>query len=290
MTSNVALCTVSSKNYLSGTLVMINSFLKNNKWFEGEIVVIHNDLEENDRNLFRIFKSVVFRSVSNDLTVRIDKLVDETPSFESRKRRFFSLELFFLEHYEKVLFLDSDILVVDTLEDCFTWSDEIACAPDLTFYLNLLRDKNSFGLTSQENSKDIAIKSFNAGFMLANKPARSEKRLQEILEFLKPVNWSRLTTSHTDQYLLNRVFEDNVRVINPEYCLISGSSDRVNLAERRVRSIHYVGHTKPWLTNQFLSFLPSNPLVINWNKIWHEEYLSLLEKLNVSLMVKSMKK
>lgn len=269
---------------------MINSFLKHNKWFEGEIVVIHDDLEENDKDLFRIFRNIVFRQVSNDLIVRIDKLVDEIPTLESRKRRFFSLELFFLEHYNKVLFLDSDILIIDTLEDCFNQSDEIVCTPDLAFYMNFFRKKDSFGFISKEKTNDVVINSFNAGLMLTNKPARSEKHLEEILDFLKSENWAALSTPHTDQYLLNMIFEDTVRVVEPEYCLISRASDRIDLTGRRVRSIHFVGHAKPWLTHQLLSEMPTNNIVLKWNKMWYDEYFSLLELLNVSLMVRSMKK
>ena len=143
--SRLCLATVTTERYMPGTLVTLHSFLRHNPWFDGDLVVIHNQL---DRDLLKIlevcFDQVRFLQVSEALRSRVQNLVACHPDLSARQARFYSLESFRLQGYEQVLFCDSDVLFRQSIEDLFALSQPLICCGDGPHYQGYGRHSSSF--------------------------------------------------------------------------------------------------------------------------------------------------
>ena len=105
-----AMVTVTDEKYFIGTKLLIYSFLKHHPNYQGEIVVIHDHLPQHYRDELSSFYAIQFEHVSERLQTKLEALVSALPHFKNELQRFWSVELFRLTSYQKILFLDSDIL------------------------------------------------------------------------------------------------------------------------------------------------------------------------------------
>ena len=63
----IHLATVTDKSFFQGTLVMIHSFLMRNKWFQGKILIIEDDLDDHMKAMLSLYPGIDFHTVSLDL-------------------------------------------------------------------------------------------------------------------------------------------------------------------------------------------------------------------------------
>jgi len=123
------LATVTSENYFQWTMTMLYSFVATNPWFKGDIVVICKGLPPRMAADLMLFENVKLVEPSDALLDRLIELGHELPQFASLNARFFSLETFGLSGYKKLLFLDSDMVVVKSIEELFALPELLyACA------------------------------------------------------------------------------------------------------------------------------------------------------------------
>jgi alpha-N-acetylglucosamine transferase len=127
--SRLCLATVTTDSFVPGTLVTLHSFLKHNRWFKGDIAIIHDQLSEEYReSLSRIYDKVRFLKADPQLLARVTEITEVFPEFASKQARFYSLETFRLREYDKVLFCDSDLLFRRPIQDLFDMPQPlIAC-------------------------------------------------------------------------------------------------------------------------------------------------------------------
>ena len=63
----IAFCTISDNSYYEPCSVMIYSFLKNNNWYDGDIIVFYDDLtEENKSKIMRVSDKIKFSQINTD--------------------------------------------------------------------------------------------------------------------------------------------------------------------------------------------------------------------------------
>src|SRR5688572_13048564 len=92
---NICVATVTTDSFILGTLVTLDSFLKNNSWFNGEIVIICSNLSEQNREYLKlVYKKIVFLKVGGKLLERVDEIIKVFPEFTGKQARFYSLEIF----------------------------------------------------------------------------------------------------------------------------------------------------------------------------------------------------
>jgi lipopolysaccharide biosynthesis glycosyltransferase len=275
-----AIVTVTSDAFLPGTLVTIDSFLRANPWFAGDIVILHEDLSPHAQDMLAAaFPGATLRLVSDALRARLDALIDARPEMGGRRARLLSLDAFALEGYAQLLFCDSDLLFTRDISALFDRPEALVAAPDLAAVQGLRRDPVTFEVTREEGLAN----SFNAGLMRIGRALLNAETARHLLDQITPAAWDGVTTSHTDQLLLNRAFAGQVALTGTGYNLLLRhrracfAHDPVRIADARV--LHFNGPAKPWRLDLMLDAIRADPALIPAQRLWHAACLDLYERL-----------
>ncbi len=270
------LVTVSSPGFLAGTQTMLDSFLRLNPWFNGQITVIHDDLTvAAAAELETAFPRLTCRAPSNDLARAIDTLIAERPSLASRYRRFFSLDLFDGMAARPALFVDSDVLFCASVEAAASLGASIAASGDRAYLAGNTRDPET--LAESTGAADAAqFRSFNAGFVRVSQELRQAAVRDRVLGELAPERWSSVASDHTDQAVLNRLFGAEVQILDHSYNFMLGhlgrSSKAAGGAVQDARVLHFNGRTKPWQMDDRLRARAENRDFAFALAAWHAAY------------------
>ena len=273
--SKYALVTVTSSSYLMGSQLLIWSFLKHNSWFDGHVVVFCENEHDISQGL-SMFENIDIRIVNDELLKRVDILKKASIVSSSTSSRFYSLELFGLDEFDKVIFIDSDILCKGDISPLFkdTRSALIACF-DRQYYQGNKRDLNSFLPVdpTKYNGANLVIDSFNSGVLVIDMTKIEAEVYKNLLLNLHPLYFKDKKTVHTDQFILNRYFHNMVAFSTYEYNYIVPSGDHIdklyNTSIDEAKLIHYVGGDKPWNCSE--EFLSKKGFML-----WQNEYTQFL--------------
>ena len=215
--STYAVCTLTDDTYCKLTTAMLKSFIINNKWFCGDIVILDIGLSQiNKQNLSYIYSNIIFKKVNKDSysalggKVHYDtvcKLINYT---NSNKNRTYKFDVFKLTEYDTVLFLDSDTIINTSLLELFT-------------------RKNSAAVSMFYGDNDPEV--LNSGVMLLTGDMLSQTvydTLQYKLMDLHP-EWG-------DEAIINKYFRDKFDLLDESYNLFA-----CNDLERKKNAhiIHY---------------------------------------------------
>lgn len=240
------LCTCVNDRFVKGAEIMIYSFLKNNTWFDGDIVILcgsenwpmHLSEENRDRLSNIYYKTIVKDYKFSDFSI----VVDEIKRFATKglEPLLFKLPLFSLEEYDRVLFVDSDMLVVGDVKEFFEGKGGA-----ITVCLDrVCGERREWGKREQEY--------FNAGVFSVSKEFLSKYKYEDILRFPQfydlsiVTKWNPFGGIYVDQDIFNCYFLDkDVDVAPSIYNFPRAESDRASeVGDTRI--IHYLGSNKPW--------------------------------------------
>lgn len=233
--SNLVLCTICNDLFANGAGVLINTFLENNKWFNQSILVFHSPYysqlsNQNKENLLKIYDKIIFREIDEsrylEVFERFTKIYKGTPNMRFIPS-LFTYEAFELtKEYDKVLYLDSDMVVLDDISEVFNLSEEIIVTPDTSTY-NL---KSSYS-------------TFNGGFLMLNSSDFTKALSAELIQHsLTSNNYKLFEQSMMNEYLTGKI----VSVDSRYNCLKRCFPDfRFFKFPNDIKIIHYVG-AKPW--------------------------------------------
>ena len=280
--------TVTTKGFVPGTLVTLHSFLKHNRWFRGDIVIIHDQLDPRYRKrLERLSDQVRFMPVSPLLTSCIQRLVAFRPDIQPRQARFFSLDTFRLRGYDKVLFCDSDLLFRGSIQGLFQMDRPLICCGDGPYYAGGGRDRITFAkLPANDTNGDGVLRgTFNAGFLLIDRVYLADSHLEGLLALLSEATWAPITEHQTDQVVYNLYFSGRQSLVGCEYdyLLVHRAllyqREGIRMTEASV--LHYNGRGKPWLADRMLRRTQQDPALIKALKFWYDDYVESLQLLHL---------
>lgn len=264
--NNVAIALAANDYFIPYTATVIKSVIDNsNKGNNYDIIILTHDISEINKNrLADMIKE------EKNFSIRY---VNPKRFIENRKlfvRGHFSLETYYrlvlpeiLKEYDKILYLDSDMIVVDDVATLYN--------VDVKGYLLAASlDADTAGLYNgyEPNKKEYMdtimkmedpYKYFQAGTLLMNLESfRAMYTTEEILELSSSYDWELL-----DQDILNILCKDKVKYIDMSWNYM------VDMERRRIRDIislaphwlndmymearknpkiiHYAGAEKPWL-------------------------------------------
>ena len=145
--------------------------------------------------------------------------------------------------YEKVLYLDADMIVLESLEDLFSFpAGAVGVVPEVNAVKNMFRPRHRRTLAENINI-DWNAPGFNAG-LLALRPAEwrdlSERALA-LIEAFGPEVFSKTK----DQQLLNIIFAGKTYAFPARY----NFSPFYDEAEEAPAIVHYLTALKPWHRN-----------------------------------------
>jgi lipopolysaccharide biosynthesis glycosyltransferase len=284
----MAIATVTSQDFVPGTLVLIHSFLKHNPWFDGDIVIICDSLEADQKRLFQIFPKVIFKKPGDDLLLRIGHLCRNLPKILPKRQRFYSIEAFNLKGYDKLLFFDSDMLVTSDLSEIFEQQTELmACSDNPYDKQDRIRDKVSFKRLSSDEiagNPQILAKTFNAGFMVVDKIFLNNETYQSLKLLINTDIFRKIKTHNTDQVVLNLHFDNKVTFLHAGYNLILSQSPELiktkKLSPDEIKILHFTGKYKPWSASEKMDELIVDPYYSAFINDWKDAYKEVKQKLD----------
>jgi lipopolysaccharide biosynthesis glycosyltransferase len=245
---NLLIITVSSDSFIEGTKVLFKSIVKNNNWFEGAFCVIDAGLSADSKKQLTEVVDCGFITPSVHLDERIKNFTSLYPGYERSKNRFYSLESFNLPEYDKVLYLDSDILCVGNIEELFSIEEAISAVPDPRYFLGYIRHKLSLkpvfpNKFSKQLPEQFIDRLFNTGMILIGKELLSSIVFDKLVSEIKGDNYKDIKTGHTDTVILNNEYLSDINWLPLKWNAYT-DVDIDDLED--IKFIHYLHKNKPW--------------------------------------------
>lgn len=288
----ICVATVTTDSFIVGTLVTLDSFLKNNEWFAGDIAVICDELSERNRAYLRlVYDKIIFVEVSAELLARVAEITKVLPEFLPKRARYFSLETFRLRNYAKVLFLDSDLLFRGSIENLFALENEFIACGDGAFYNDRGRRWGS-GITDETEIR-VLYNTFNSGLFLVDETLLTDEIYREILQFVDSRIYKTPNMMLADQVVLNLYFAGKQFLTSGKYNYLMAHKDsifereHINLQDAVV--VHFNGQQKPWLTREILEHGSDDAVFIEACGFWFEGYIECLQKINLPSKTKDLR-
>ncbi len=283
---------VTDDSFLIGTLVTLYSFLKHNTWFDGDVVIICQNLSDTNRDYLKlIYEKLDFLDVHDSLSSNIDKFRRSFPKISQRVETFISLEIFRLRNYSKVLYIDSDLLYRKSIEELFELPHNLVACGDGAFYNKGRQWKITVNKETDEEKFKTFRNSFNSGMFLVDNSLLTDKNYDKLIEFIENKKLTKDFVTFTDQYALNNYFDGQQYIVSGTYNYLLAFHSLIYKREKihlkDAHAIHFNIRQKPWELNKVLEYGIDQPTYLKACNLWFEEYVECLQKLH---MQKNMRK
>jgi len=247
--SRWCVATVTSAAFANGTHVLLRSFLRHNPWFTGTLAVIHGP-QEPTPDVLRSLPNVRWHPVSDEL----GRSLTDTNSAEvaQKARRFYSLEIFRLREFERVLYLDSDIVCTGDARGLFDMEGALLCSPDQAHFWRRARDRTTYVPQVRPFAPPgtVFASTFNSGLMRLTPALLAESTFADLLGRIATRDWRAIRTGHSVSVVLNDHFSGAWTELSERYnYLISKGMLRYRRPRAPVAEavfLHFIGRPKPW--------------------------------------------
>lgn len=233
-----AYITYFSGRYILGLIALIRSI---RRFSDKEIIVLCNEDEFVEP----------LHSEENISIIRIEQIENPNSNGQSRfKDTYNKLKIFDFTDYDKLIYIDSDCIVLKNIDRLFSLETSISASPD-------------WGLKYS--------KGFNSGVIVFT-PS------EDLRSKIKAGLTSNVTSSDGgDQGFLNEVLKDTISYLSPEFNYLKRSYDKRSWVFdiQNISILHYVG-IKPW------DVLDFDPTYEELNSLW----LEMLNKQDLILLYK----
>ncbi|MFC1760289.1 glycosyltransferase family 8 protein, partial [Candidatus Neomarinimicrobiota bacterium] len=238
---------ITDQNYIQHLGVAIYSLLNNNKELVFDIYIINNGIDKEEYNKLELIASKYHCRITNILAnddifsnVKIDKHFTKTTYYRLLIPTFIKVD--------KVLFLDSDIVVNNSIEELYS--------TNIDDYMVAAVESPGFD-RHRELKMDANAKYFNSGVLLINvKRWIQENVLEKVINFVES---NPSDVKYLDQCGLNAIINGNwkelplkfnqmTRLFNKYYNIQYECFPNYELKEAKENPviIHYSGLLKPW--------------------------------------------
>ena len=279
--------TAATESFVPGAVVAIASFRRHHPDFDGDIVVIHDDLPQYQRErLHATCGDIRFEPASTDLRQRLDALGAAQPSLAHRLGEFLCLEAFRLSGYCKVLYYDSDVLFRASVAELFRSPALLLCRGDEAWLRGLCRDAATFEPTPDPTG--ALPRTFGSGFLLIDgKLLAGARHYEALLAQVTPAAWRANTTQHTDQFVLNRHFAGQQTLVDWRYDFVVPMAGEIHTRTgwrvEDAKALHFAGPVKPWAPQTMLRWADGNSAHKPRRAYlqWTDAYLAILTRAHI---------
>ena len=265
-------------------MVTLHSFLQTNPWFEGDLLALHDELPKAFQDRLKDhFPRLLLRQVSGGLKNAVEELLQNSPGLKWPKHSFYGLDcLRFTRDYRSVLFCDSDLLFLKSVRAFYELNGTLVCCGDRAHYESKVREFETYrSLPEQECQGRVITNSFNSGLLLLRSHALPDNEYEAMLNGLHPSEWQNVSIAHTDQLVLNRLFEGRQSLLGPRYnylldcqkLLESEHNERMTDAH----VLHFIGPGKPWRLEWVSELGGRDPNFLWAAKQWNDALFECLE-------------
>jgi lipopolysaccharide biosynthesis glycosyltransferase len=273
----LCLATVTNKEYWLGTKVMLRSFLRQNHWFDGDIIIVTLDRNFIQRKLNKTEFRARVLSPSEKLLNQI--YATKEPVKGLKVDELLKIELFSLTEYDRVIYYDSDILHIGEFNRELLLKDGLVAAIDPWFFRGFLRNRVTLKKIRITDNPDNAYKNYiNSGFMLIGNNFLNEQVYSQLIEAIIPELYRPIEDILADEPVFNRVFENDFTLAKIEAnCPVHLISE--GRIKEKVFSVHFTGIYKPWRVKSWMVLTMRNPAYLKYLVKWILYFLS--EKLRI---------
>ena len=245
-----------NKKYVKLVNILLNSIQLSNKDTKFDVYILHRELDIEDKN---IIESGLDLNKFNIKMIKIDE--EEVKNFPQYQKRY-PKEIYFRlfatkylpENIDKILYLDSDTLVINKLDELYNMDFEGNFYIATTHVKKILRKINEVRLRIDEDVPYI-----NTGVLLINlKELRKIDVQKEVCEFVEN-NSKKLMLP--DQDIITALYGNKIKIVDAlRYNLGDRDLNLYNLnhikdpiglkwVKENTVIIHYYGRNKPWNKN-----------------------------------------
>jgi lipopolysaccharide biosynthesis glycosyltransferase len=168
-------------------------------------------------------------------------------------------DIFKFSEYDRIVYIDSDILIVDSIDALFTCEHDFAAAPYST-RLNI----NSINTSPDMYESHL----FNAGVLSIGKKYLNNDMRDRLVDTCLSYRWT------GNQAIFNKVFMHKAKLMPIAYNLTTESLTTQNIDKAKV--YHFVGHKKVWDNGNIFDRFDENiiftvgiPLIIKLSGIYN---------------------
>ena len=246
-----------NKKYVKLVNILLNSIQLSNKDTKFDVYILHRELDIEDKN---IIESGLDLNKFNIKMIKIDE--EEVKNFPQYQKRY-PKEIYFRlfatkylpENIDKILYLDSDTLVINKLDELYNMDFEGNFYIATTHVKKILRKINEVRLRIDDDVPYI-----NTGVLLINlKELRKIDVQKEVCEFVEN-NSKKLMLP--DQDIITALYGDKIKIVD---------ALRYNLGDRDL-NIYNLNHIKNPIG---LKWVKENTVIIHYygrNKPWNKNY------------------
>jgi len=239
--------------YLRGFCVLLKSLVLNSAHLNQDYIVLHDGLEDTEKELISsIYPNVVFRRVEKDAYSSIIRGDKENYLYE---KAYYSLESFRIGGYQKLIYLDCDMVIVDDISDLFLVTGPLAAVEQ--FYHN-------------DGGKKL-----NSGLLVIDQSLCDGRFFAELMEIAHSGQYE---LDKHDQGLLNARLNGNFERISWRYNAVKRRLASIKAIPAGIKVLHFTGPKKPWSHN------PEKRYAVVEQR-WHDEDVAL-EKYWIKALVK----
>jgi alpha-N-acetylglucosamine transferase len=252
--SKIALCTICNDDFVKGAQVMIHSFLNQNRWFKGDVIVMYSKnlspLSIHSReSLLKIHSKIKFIEIDESrYSNAIKRFVEKSGLHLKFMPSLFTFEVFAIRGYDAVMYVDSDILHINPMTDMFRHPGDFVVTPASLTYPKISHHEFSGGV-----------------FMIRGKMMSQSIRDNLIKFSIKTKRFNLL-----DQTIMNDFFKRNDKTWAPNDFNCSkrcfNDDNFKNFNRNQISVIHYVSD-KPWNTVN-----SPNSQYRGLESLWHQYY------------------
>lgn len=245
-----------NKKYVKLVNILLNSIQLSNKDTKFDVYILHRELDIEDKN---IIESGLDLNKFNIKMIKIDE--EEVKNFPQYQKRY-PKEIYFRlfatkylpENIDKILYLDSDTLVINKLDELYNMDFEGNFYIATTHVKKILRKINEVRLRIDDDVPYI-----NTGVLLINlKELRKIDVQKEVCEFVEN-NSKKLMLP--DQDIITALYGEKIKIVDAlKYNLGDRDLNIYNLnhiknpiglkwVKENTVIIHYYGRNKPWNKN-----------------------------------------
>lgn len=246
------LVTINSK-YINHLKLLIYSILDSNPKDEIELFVFYRNLSKDER------REIIDSIVNERCNVSLIKINENTLNFLPVYQKRYPLEIYFRifatqylpKELDRILYLDTDILVINSLKKLYTMDFENNYYIATTHIGKFLKRVNDVRLDLNKEDKYI-----NTGVMLMNlKLLRKVDIKKEVTNFVEN---NKLKLILPDQDIISAIFGDKIKLVDS---MIYNFGERewgkyniknpqnpidIKWIRKNTVIIHYYGKNKPW--------------------------------------------
>ena len=234
------MCFVSfvTEDFIPGMKIFLKSLITHNKLEIPYLIFVEKNFKkENKESLLKIYKNIEFKyfdKLKYKKNLRFSYNWSLTPACR--------FEIFLLSEYDKVIYLDTDML----------------CRGDISLLFNCNHDFCAV-INQKMTEADEKILNFNGGFnaglMVIGKKYLTEENYNEAISLLTKFKW------HGNQGVFNKIFKNKTYKLPEEYL---ETTENLNLNTlKTAKIIHFVGKKKPWFSNDQLLKNNFDPYILN---------------------------